>query len=401
MADGSDKENDGMSCHRNLTPNRDVLAPRSDVVCRNDKVVFVHSQMYVDLCNNLAKVPGRASAVHGLIEAYGLTKELRLVEPRPATVAELTSFHSTDYIDHLRKASAEEDEEKDIDVLEEFGLCYDCPILPGVYEYAAMVAGATLTAAQCLVDGECQVAINWHGGWHHAKKDEASGFCYVNDPVLAILRLRERFSKVLYIDLDLHHGDGVEDAFCCTSRVMTLSLHKFDTGFFPGTGDIQDTGMGRGRYYTVNVPLRDGIQDSQYFSVFNKVVSQAESSYRPEAVVLQLGADGMSGDPMGCFNLTPQGLGRCLELVLDWKLPTLLLGGGGYHVGNTARCWTSLTAQVLGKSLPPDIPEHEHFTEYGPDYELGISPGNRVNHNSDEYIEEVINTVSENLAHVM
>ncbi|XP_010835595.1 PREDICTED: histone deacetylase 8-like, partial [Bison bison bison] len=106
--------------------------------------------------------------------------------------------------------------------------------------------------------------------------DEASGFCYLNDAVLGILRLRRKFDRILYVDLDLHHGDGVEDAFSFTSKVMTVSLHKFSPGFFPGTGDVSDVGLGKGRYYSVNVPIQDGIQDERYYHICERYDSSAE-----------------------------------------------------------------------------------------------------------------------------
>ncbi|NXV98591.1 HDAC8 deacetylase, partial [Calonectris borealis] len=244
---------------------------------------------------------------------------------------------------------------------------YDCPATEGIFEYAAAVGGATITAAQCLLDGKCKVAINWPGGWHHAKKDEASGFCYLNDAVLGILRLRQKFDRVLYIDLDLHHGDGVEDAFSFTSKVMTVSLHKFSPGFFPGklnlgdlcTGDVTDVGLGKGRYYSVNVPIQDGIQDEKYYQICETVLKEVYAAFNPDAVVLQLGADTVAGDPMCSFNMTPEGVGKCLKYVLQWQLATLILGGGGYNLANTARCWTYLTAVILGRTLSSEIPDHE------------------------------------------
>ncbi|NXT31235.1 HDAC8 deacetylase, partial [Pelecanoides urinatrix] len=283
---------------------------------------------------------------------------------------------------------------------------YDCPATEGIFEYAAAVGGATITAAQCLLDGKCKVAINWPGGWHHAKKDEASGFCYLNDAVLGILRLRQKFDRVLYIDLDLHHGDGVEDAFSFTSKVMTVSLHKFSPGFFPGklnlgdlcTGDVTDVGLGKGRYYSVNVPIQDGIQDEKYYQICETVLKEVYAAFNPDAVVLQLGADTVAGDPMCSFNMTPEGVGKCLKYVLQWQLATLILGGGGYNLANTARCWTYLTAVILGRTLSSEIPDHEFFTEYGPDYVLEITPSCRPDRNEPQRIQEILNSIKGELS---
>ncbi|KAI2600016.1 histone deacetylase 8, partial [Homo sapiens] len=129
---------------------------------------------------------------------------MRIVKPKVASMEEMATFHTDAYLQHLQKVSQEGDDDHPDSI--EYGLGYDCPATEGIFDYAAAIGGATITAAQCLIDGMCKVAINWSGGWHHAKKDEASGFCYLNDAVLGILRLRRKFERILYVDLDLHHG---------------------------------------------------------------------------------------------------------------------------------------------------------------------------------------------------
>ncbi|XP_073414888.1 histone deacetylase 8 [Dendrobates tinctorius] len=358
--------------------------------------VYIYSPEYAQLCDSVhTKVPLRASMVHSLIEAYGLLREMRVVKPKVATMEEMASFHTDAYLQHLRKVSEEGDNDDPETV--EYGLGYDCPITEGIYDYAAAVGGATLTAAEHLMEGKARIAINWPGGWHHAKKDEASGFCYVNDAVLGILKLRQKYDRVLYIDLDLHHGDGVEDAFSFTSKVTTVSLHKFSPGFFPGTGDVSDIGLGKGCYYSVNVPLQDGITDDKYYQVCEGVLKEVFTKFNPEAVVLQLGADTIAGDPMCSFNMTPEGIGKCLKYVLQWQLPTLVLGGGGYNLPNTARCWTYLTAVILGRTLSSEIPDHEFFTEYGPDYVLEITPSCRSDQNDAQTVREILASIKGNL----
>ncbi|XP_022100459.1 histone deacetylase 8-like [Acanthaster planci] len=367
-------------------------------VSTSSGVVYVYSEPLIKLCDTLLKVPKRAGMVHSLLEAYGLLQNMTVLPPHLTTKEDLTVFHSQDFVDCLERLNQEDDSEKNEELKLQFGLGYDCPTIPHVFDFVCLAAGATLRAAQALVHGESRVAINWCGGWHHAKRDEASGFCYVNDVVLGILKLREKFDRVLYLDLDLHHGDGVEDAFCYTPKVLTCSFHKYCPGFFPGTGSLDDVGIGKGKFYSVNVPLKDGIQDNQYFSIFCRVVDQIKQCYRPSAVVVQCGADTLADDPMQSFNLTPAGLARCLHHVTTaWQLPALLLGGGGYRLANTARCWANLTSTVLGCRLPAEIPEHEHFLEYGPDYQLDISPTHRPNLNSDEYIEKIIASITDNL----
>jgi histone deacetylase 1/2 len=166
----------------------------------------------------------------------------------------------------------------------------DCPAFPGLWRYCQLYAGGSVGGAARLNHRAADVAINWAGGLHHGKKAEASGFCYVNDIVLAVLELLKYHQRVLYVDIDVHHGDGVEEAFLTTDRVMTVSFHKFGGGFFPGTGDSANMGAGRGRGYALNVPLRDGVGDDAYQSVFQPVMARVMEVYRPEAVVLQCGA---------------------------------------------------------------------------------------------------------------
>ena len=191
-----------------------------------------------------------------------------------------------------------------------FNVGEDCPGFDGVYSFSQLSVGGSLGGAAKLNEGESDIAINWAGGLHHAKKTEASGFCFANDIVLAILELLKHHKRVLYIDIDIHHGDGVEEAFYTTDRVMTVSFHKFGPGtsdrvpFFPGTGDLTDNGAHAAKGYAVNCPLRDGMDDASYEAIFKPVIGEIMQVYQPGAIVLQCGADSLSGDRLGCFNLS-------------------------------------------------------------------------------------------------
>ena len=215
-----------------------------------------------------------------------------------------------------------------------------------MFEFCQVSAGGSLAAAVKLNKKQTDIAVNWSGGLHHAKKSEASGFCYVNDIVLAILELLKYHQRVLYIDIDVHHGDGVEEAFYTTDRVMTVSFHKYGE-YFPGTGDIKDVGHAKGKYYAINFPLKDGIDDQSYDSIFKPVMTQVIETYRPNAIVLQCGADSLAGDRLGCFNHSLRGHAECVSFIRKMGLPLLLLGGGGYTIRNVARCWTCETAVAL------------------------------------------------------
>ncbi|XP_055015550.1 histone deacetylase 3 [Boleophthalmus pectinirostris] len=244
----------------------------------------------------------------------------------------------------------------------------------------------------------CDIAINWAGGLHHAKKFEASGFCYVNDIVISILELLKYHPRVLYIDIDIHHGDGVQEAFYLTDRVMTVSFHKYGNYFFPGTGDMYEVGAESGRYYCLNVPLRDGIDDQSYRQLFQPVIKQVVDYYQPTCIVLQCGADSLGCDRLGCFNLSIRGHGECVEFVKSFKIPLLVLGGGGYTVRNVARCWTFETSLLVDESISDELPYSEYFEYFAPDFTLHPDVSTRIeNQNSRQYLEQIRQTVFENL----
>lgn len=250
-------------------------------------------------------------------------------------------------------------------------------------------------AAQRIASGAADIAINWAGGLHHAKKREASGFCYINDIVLGILELLRSYPRVLYIDIDCHHGDGVEEAFYTTDRVMTASFHKFGE-YFPGTGTQEDKGRGKGKGYSVNVPFKDGITDEAFQSVFepvslkfsgirsvltyvcSKVIARILDVYQPSVVVLQCGADSLAGDKLGCFNLTMHGHANCVQFLRKQNVPLILLGGGGYTVKNVARTWTYETACALGieNDIDLNLPWNDYFEWFGPRYRLEVPENN-------------------------
>ena len=150
----------------------------------------------------------------------------------------------------------------------------DCPSFAGLWEHCQSVAGGSIGGAVLLNSGRSDCTINWAGGLHHAMKGRSSGFCYVNDIVLGILELLKHHKRVVYIDIDLHHGDGVEEAFYTTDRVMCVSFHKYGENFFPGTGALHEIGEDAGEGYSVNVPLHDGITDATYELLFRNVMSQ-------------------------------------------------------------------------------------------------------------------------------
>ena len=352
--------------------------------------------------------PHRLKLAHHLLLSYGLYHEMDCYRPHPASGSEMVAFHSDDYVQFLSRISPDNLRQY-TSVLQKFnaGDTTDCPVFDGLFEFTQLYTGASLDGAIQLNLQQTDIAINWSGGLHHAKKSEASGFCYINDIVLAILELLKVHARVLYIDIDVHHGDGVEEAFYTTDRVMTFSLHKYGD-FFPGTGHIEDTGAKEGTGFSVNAPLQAGIDDDAYHhEVFGPVFDKIMEVFQPGAIVLQCGADSLTGDRLGCFNLTTRGHAKCVRHVQQYNVPTLILGGGGYTIRNVARCWAYETAVVLGKGgkdlvpndklfvdvqneISNDIPFNDYYEYYAPDFQLHLEPAKEMeNSNSKSDLETV------------
>ncbi|KAJ2964491.1 hypothetical protein NQZ79_g651 [Umbelopsis isabellina] len=325
-------------------------------------------------------------------------------KPDRLTAYQMTRFHSDEYINFLHRVTPDNVSQIAMQHggleqgIARFNVGEDCPVFEGLFEFCSISAGGSIGAANKLLNGEADIAINWSGGLHHAKKSEASGFCYVNDIVLGILELLRYHQRVLYIDIDVHHGDGVEEAFYTTDRVMTCSFHKFGE-FFPGTGDIRDTGLGTGRKYAVNVPLRDGIDDDSYKNIFQPVIKHIMEWYRPGAVVLQCGGDSLAGDRLGCFNLSMKGHASCVQYMKSFNVPLMMLGGGGYTIRNVARTWTYETGLALGIDLSEaeELPYNNYFEYFGPEYKLDVPSNNMANHNTPEYLQKMTSKIIDNL----
>ncbi|KAL6769853.1 HDA13 [Auxenochlorella protothecoides x Auxenochlorella symbiontica] len=345
--------------------------------------------------------PHRVAMAHSLVLQYGLHTQMEMFRPRRAEAEDMHQFHTEDYVSFLRTVTPDNVGAHQA-ALREYNMYEDCPVFSGLWEYCRISAGGSIAAAAQLNAGASDIAINWAGGLHHAKKFEASGFCYVNDIVLAILELLKYHSRVLYVDIDVHHGDGVEEAFLTTDRVMTLSFHKFGDGFFPGTGDVVNVGHGQGKYYALNVPLRDGITDETYQALFRPILAKVMEVYRPEAVVLQCGSDSLAGDRLGVFNLSSAGHAACVEYVRSLGVPLLLLGGGGYKIVNVSRCWAKETGVALGLDLPEALPPTEYYEYYAPAYQLTVPAKSEgfPNKNTPEHLQALQEQIMEHLRHI-
>jgi acetoin utilization protein AcuC len=280
----------------------------------------------------------RATKTRDVIKSMGLLSAPEAIEipPKPADRLVLKKFHSARYLHALQNASKGQ---WDVDALN-MGLgTSDCPVFKGMFEYAVLAVGATLTGAQLILDGSANVAFNPSGGFHHAHPERAAGFCYINDVALACMIFAEQGKKVLYLDVDVHNGDGVAAAFYDRSDVMTISLHQNPKTLFPGTGFEDEIGSGKGRGYCVNIPLPIGTFDEAYLHAIDTVVMPLIGAFSPDVFVFELGADALAGDPLANLALTNNVYADIIRLLLNFDKPILMTGGGGYNIENTVRAW--------------------------------------------------------------
>jgi acetoin utilization protein AcuC len=301
-----------------------------------------------------------------LMEVYGLTAGPRtsVLTPDPASIEAITRFHSREYIDILRAASGGDW----VPHASRYGLgAGDNPIFPGLWEAAELVAGGSMLASQLVLDNAADRAFHFAGGLHHAMPERASGFCYVNDAVLAIMELRRRDWKVAYVDIDAHHGDGVQFAFYADPRVLTISSHERGDRLFPGTGAVEEMGEGEGLGFSVNLPLQPYTDDAVYEPVFEAVVPPLLRAFEPDVVVLQLGIDSHRTDPLTHLAWTVQGFARIVARLLELSPRVVALGGGGYDLPNVARAWTAAWASMNGVELAAEIPRacHKDLSAHG------------------------------------
>ncbi|MFD6662052.1 acetoin utilization protein AcuC [Micromonospora chalcea] len=279
---------------------------------------------------------------------------VRLVKPELADDALLTRVHDPAYLDAVRAAPRDP-------LFAGFGLgTSDNPVFDGMHEASALIAGATVAAAEAVWRGEARRAVNVAGGLHHAMPARAAGFCVYNDPAVAIARLLDLGAqRIAYVDVDVHHGDGVQEIFYRDPRVLTISLHETPLALFPGTGFPDETGGPGAEGTAVNVPLPPGVGDAGWQRAFHAVVPSVLRAYRPQVLVTQCGADGHRKDPLADLHLSVDGQRatyRTLRALADelcdgrW----IATGGGGYALVEVVpRAWTHLLATATGEPIDP------------------------------------------------
>lgn len=245
---------------------------------------------------------------------------------------------------------------------ERFGLgTPDNPIFPGMDLAARWLVGGTLHGARLLMEGSETRVLQLGGGLHHAQRDRAAGFCMYNDLAVAIRAFVERGWRVAYLDIDLHHGDGVQNLFYDQEKVLTISLHETGHYLYPGTGHIQELGTGAARGLSVNVPLEPFTEAESYLEAFEAVVPRTLAEFSPHVLVVQAGADAHFADPLGDLALTTQAFEALYRRILaladeHTKGRALFTLGGGYDAQVVARVWSILYLTLMGLPIPENLP---------------------------------------------
>ncbi|WP_181768268.1 acetoin utilization protein AcuC [Streptomyces albidus (ex Kaewkla and Franco 2022)] len=308
--------------------------------------------------------PVRLALTMRLVEAMGLdsSKELKVSAAKSVGDSTLRLVHRQDYIDAVRRASADPGS-ADL----EFGLgTPDDPAFAGMHEASALIAGQSVAAADAVWRGDVQHGVNFAGGLHHAMHASAAGFCIYNDAALAIARLLEQGAeRVAYVDVDVHHGDGVQDAFWNDPRVLTISLHEHPRMLFPGTGWAEESGGPDAEGRAVNVALPAGTGDDGWLRAMDAVVPELLAQFQPQVLVTQHGADTHFEDPLAHLAVSVDAQRAAAEALHEWAHQYaqgrwVALGGGGYAVVDVVpRTWTHLVAIAAGSPIPPEaeVPE--------------------------------------------
>lgn len=305
--------------------------------------------------------PLRLELTRDLLVACGVLAGDDCAPPMPATDRELELFHRPDYIAEVARLSAGGEPGSEADVYE-LGTS-DNPIFPNMHRATAAIVGATLTAAELVMSGRAEHALNIAGGLHHAGADRASGFCIYNDLAVTIMHLKSRYGvRVLYVDTDAHHGDGVQWAFYDDPQVLTISFHETGRYLFPGTGSIVERGRNAGYGYSVNVPLEAFTEDDSWLDAFRSVVPPLVRAFSPDIIVSQNGCDGHYLDPLSHLCATTRLYREIPRLVHSLAHEAcggrwVAVGGGGYDIWRVVpRAWAFLWAELSGRALPERVP---------------------------------------------
>jgi len=302
--------------------------------------------------------PTRLKLTFELMKETGLLKspDVKVTSPRIAQDDELQLFHNSDYLEFVRHMS---------DIGSGFLDYGDTPAFKGCYEASALAVGASLTAVDLVMSGEVTHAMNIAGGLHHAHPGRASGFCIFNDPAISIAYLKKKYGvrKVLYLDVDAHHGDGVMYGFYSDGEVLDIDFHEDGYHLFPGTGFTNEIGKGEGTGLKLNIPLPPFTNDELYLPIFREIVPHVVRKFAPEVLLLQCGVDSHANDLLAHLQLTSRTYLEVVKIVHQLAHEVgggrlVIFGGGGYNQANVARTWTLVASALMQMELPAVTPQN-------------------------------------------
>lgn len=355
-------------------------------------LIYSHEQSQHVLSPTHPMRPIRLHHMHELMRSAGLLDDESVLSksPRLATEPEIAAYHAAEYIDVVKAI----DSGAIVVGMDQFGFGPgDNPPRSGMYRHAALAAGGAMLATELVLDGTVKNAFVPAGGMHHhAMHDRASGFGIFNDAVIAIKHLIDRGLRVFYVDIDVHHGDGVQAGLYDTDRAMTVSIHESGQWLFPGTGGPNETGVGDGDGYSVNIPLAPYTDDELWHQAFDAVIPDLARAFEPDLIFTQLGIDTHRNDPLAHLSLTTQGHNLAVQkfaaLVNELECPWIAVGGGGYDMTAVARAWTmdlaTMADQDLSDEIPSDFTSLPNLTTFHDPGEYRIDPEIRediVRHN--------------------
>jgi acetoin utilization protein AcuC len=273
------------------------------------------------------------------------------IAPAPASLDELHLFHTPQYIELLRSVTPEN---FDVTAMKAGLGTEETPVFAGMFDYALLASGGTIAAAKMILDNKADIAFNPSGGYHHALPDKAGGFCYINDIVLGCETLARAGKKVVCIDIDAHHGNGTQAAFYSRSDVLTISLHESGKTLYPWAGFENEIGEGKGMGFNVNLPFPANTDDETYFAAYKEIIPLVISAYNPDVIVLEIGMDILTGDPLTHLKMTNNVVESIILNLLQCNKPILATGGGGYSAQSTARGWALAWCTLCGIDFESD-----------------------------------------------
>ena len=298
--------------------------------------------------------PKRLIGVHDTLKRLGAftRDDARVLAPRDATRAEIERIHAPEYVEAVMRASRDPDDD-----YSQWGMAawQDTPPFEGMHEVSLLTTGGTLVVMEEVLAGRLRVGFNGSGGLHHAMRRRASGFCIYNDPAIVCGLLADRGMRVAYVDIDAHHGDGVQAAFYETDQVLTISLHETGRALFPGTGFAEERGSGKGAGYSINVALPPYTDGTAYVRAFDAVVPPLIERYRPDVLVTQQGIDSHFDDPLTHLMVSTQAREHVVRRFQSTPVPWVAMGGGGYSLDAVRRAWSMEFLIMLGAPIPAEL----------------------------------------------